>query len=220
MGSLSLLQQIFPTQESNQGLLHCRRILYQLSYHGSLAHGHLANVRWQNGGLAQYPEPSKHATNNGFSWFKKKQKPEATAQSERCTESWTTACCCFLDNVLISFFQKLSSLESSSGILWSLTPLAHIITSQQVRRRQKWTDVNKDQQQANSDTRVESQDFRPPVLCSVPTVSHTVLNRNTKSLPSDPLLIWSPRPDKLEARRKTTRGQTVSDGKPLKIYLQ
>ena len=29
--SLSLLQQIFPTQESNQDLLHCRRILYQLS---------------------------------------------------------------------------------------------------------------------------------------------------------------------------------------------
>ena len=31
--SLSLLQGIFPTQESNQGLLHCRQILYQLSYH-------------------------------------------------------------------------------------------------------------------------------------------------------------------------------------------
>ena len=30
-GSLSLLQQIFLPQESNQGLLHCRRILYQLS---------------------------------------------------------------------------------------------------------------------------------------------------------------------------------------------
>ena len=28
VGSLSLLQQIFPTQELNQGLLHCRRILY------------------------------------------------------------------------------------------------------------------------------------------------------------------------------------------------
>ena len=28
-GSLSLLQGIFPTQESNQGLLHCRWILYQ-----------------------------------------------------------------------------------------------------------------------------------------------------------------------------------------------
>ena len=35
VGSLSLLQQIFPTQESNWGLLHCRRILYQLSYQGS-----------------------------------------------------------------------------------------------------------------------------------------------------------------------------------------
>ena len=35
VGSLSLLQQIFPTQESNQSLLHCRCILYQLSYQGS-----------------------------------------------------------------------------------------------------------------------------------------------------------------------------------------
>ena len=31
VSSLSLLQRIFPTQESNQSLLHCR-ILYQLSY--------------------------------------------------------------------------------------------------------------------------------------------------------------------------------------------
>ena len=36
VGSLSLLQQIFLTQESNWGLLHCRWILYQLSYQGSL----------------------------------------------------------------------------------------------------------------------------------------------------------------------------------------
>ena len=36
VGSISLLQGIFPTQESNQGLLHCRWILYQLSYQGSL----------------------------------------------------------------------------------------------------------------------------------------------------------------------------------------
>ena len=35
MGSLSLLQWIFPTQESNQSLLHCRLILYQLSSQGS-----------------------------------------------------------------------------------------------------------------------------------------------------------------------------------------
>ena len=35
MGSLSLLQWIFLTQESNQGLVHCRWILYQLSYQAS-----------------------------------------------------------------------------------------------------------------------------------------------------------------------------------------
>ena len=35
VGSLPLLQGIFPTQESNQGLLHCRWSLYQLSYEGS-----------------------------------------------------------------------------------------------------------------------------------------------------------------------------------------
>jgi len=32
VGSLSVLQGNFPTQESNQDLLHCRWILYQLSY--------------------------------------------------------------------------------------------------------------------------------------------------------------------------------------------
>ena len=35
VGRLSLLQQIFLTQELNQGLLHCRWILYQLSYQGT-----------------------------------------------------------------------------------------------------------------------------------------------------------------------------------------
>jgi len=35
-GSLSLLQGIFLTQESNWGLLHCRQIFYQLSYQRSL----------------------------------------------------------------------------------------------------------------------------------------------------------------------------------------
>ena len=34
MGSLSLLQQNFPTQELNLGLLHCRQILYHLSHQG------------------------------------------------------------------------------------------------------------------------------------------------------------------------------------------
>ena len=35
VGSLSLLQGTFPTQELNRGLLYCRWILYQLSYQGN-----------------------------------------------------------------------------------------------------------------------------------------------------------------------------------------
>ena len=36
VGSLSLIQGIFLIQELNQGLLHYRRILYQLSYQGQI----------------------------------------------------------------------------------------------------------------------------------------------------------------------------------------
>ena len=35
VGNLSFLQPIFPTQELNQGALHCRQILYPLRYQGS-----------------------------------------------------------------------------------------------------------------------------------------------------------------------------------------
>ena len=51
MGSLSLLQWIVPTQESNQALQHCRWVLYLVSYQGSLdykpdqAHTHLRAVQ-------------------------------------------------------------------------------------------------------------------------------------------------------------------------------
>ena len=40
VGSLSLLQGIFPTQGLNPGLPHCRQILYQLSYQGSPYYQH------------------------------------------------------------------------------------------------------------------------------------------------------------------------------------
>jgi len=35
VGSISLLQWIFPTQELNKSLLHCRGIIYQVSYQES-----------------------------------------------------------------------------------------------------------------------------------------------------------------------------------------
>ena len=39
VGSLSLLQGIFPTQGSNPGLPHCRQILYQLNHKGGSTTG-------------------------------------------------------------------------------------------------------------------------------------------------------------------------------------
>ena len=47
VGSLSLLQRIFPTQESNQGLLHCRGILYQLRLQGSPCKGRV-KAEWSS----------------------------------------------------------------------------------------------------------------------------------------------------------------------------
>ena len=47
VGSLSLLQGISPTHESNQGLLHCRRILYQLSYQAS-PEGRESGTNWES----------------------------------------------------------------------------------------------------------------------------------------------------------------------------
>ena len=55
VGSLSLLQQIFLTKELNWGLLHCRQILYQLSYEGSLFLGVYiqTHIHWVNDAIQQ-----------------------------------------------------------------------------------------------------------------------------------------------------------------------
>ena len=47
VGRLSLFQEIFPTQESNRDLLHCRRILYQLSSQGSPCIIHIIDSQWE-----------------------------------------------------------------------------------------------------------------------------------------------------------------------------
>ena len=47
VGCHALLQEIFPTQGLNTGLLHCRQILYQLSYQGSPTYG--ASVQFSSG---------------------------------------------------------------------------------------------------------------------------------------------------------------------------
>ena len=55
VSSLSLLQWIFLTQESNRGLLHCRQTLYQLSYQGSpWAPARLPRGMLHNSGSSEY----------------------------------------------------------------------------------------------------------------------------------------------------------------------
>ena len=57
MGSHFLLQWIFLTQESSPDLLHCRQILYQLSYEGSpitlLQAENITIVKVVNSGFSQ-----------------------------------------------------------------------------------------------------------------------------------------------------------------------
>ena len=58
--SLCLLQWIFQTRESNQDLLHCRWILYQLSYQGShpIAHTKVNTLLKSTSGHSQWKRAS------------------------------------------------------------------------------------------------------------------------------------------------------------------
>ena len=79
-GPHSLLQGIFPTQGSNPGLPHCRRILYQLSHHGSIfiLPGWVCldfySFLWLHGAflVAQWLESTCQFKRRGFnSWIRK-----------------------------------------------------------------------------------------------------------------------------------------------------
>ena len=62
VGSLSLLQWIFPTQESHPSLLHCGRILYWLNYQGSP--GHIWRSKWFN------PNPTVYISDRAWELVK------------------------------------------------------------------------------------------------------------------------------------------------------
>ena len=68
-GRLSLLQQIFPTQELNRGLLHCRQILYQLSYQGSKGVKIGLFKKISNHVAISLSNAAQHSFQNSY-WFK------------------------------------------------------------------------------------------------------------------------------------------------------
>ena len=64
IGVGSLPKGIFSTQESNRGLLHCKWILYQLSYEGNSLEKMVSAVFW-----AEQPWPAPSAWTNLTLWW-------------------------------------------------------------------------------------------------------------------------------------------------------
>ena len=69
VGGLSLLQQIFPTQELNRDLLHRRQILYQLSYQGSKGVKIGLFKKISNHVAISLSNAAQHSFQNSY-WFK------------------------------------------------------------------------------------------------------------------------------------------------------
>ena len=91
VGSLALLQWIFPNQESNQDLLHCRWIIYQLSYQGSpgeaMGEAHkswcqLPSNIWLTSELCMCRVRLQNSSK------KKSQKTERAAETEIAAQCW------------------------------------------------------------------------------------------------------------------------------------
>ena len=68
MGSHFLLQEIFPTQGSNPGLLHCRQILFHLSHQGSLYRKYVVKFR-QMTSNCYYLMKNNHLLGSGVCLF-------------------------------------------------------------------------------------------------------------------------------------------------------
>ena len=109
VGSLSLLQGIFPTQELNQSLLHCRLILYQLSYHKlSLSKSPtFPNLSlWADGYISHSQRKEKQIVVPFIPHFTNQCAPAATKLSRRYA----------LESIPTQLLKNLASLLSGSTI--------------------------------------------------------------------------------------------------------
>ena len=100
VGSLSLLQWIFPTQGSNPGLPHCRWILYQLSHKGSPR-----ILEW-----VAFPFSSVYSQPRNWTGF--------SCIAGRFFTSWATREAQILEWVSLSLLQQIfPTQESTRGLL-------------------------------------------------------------------------------------------------------
>jgi len=110
VGSLSLLQGIFPTQRLNPGLPHCRLILYQLSHKGS---PRMLERVDKNAGEDPF--------STGYSWLRYRTGVSCTAGrffTNRAIEKaqWSWSRCFFWNSLALSMIQWMLAT-------WSLVPL-------------------------------------------------------------------------------------------------
>ena len=89
VGSLSLLQGIFPTQGSNPGLPRCRQTLYHLSHRGSLFRGE-GPPKITRKGLQRDRPPNDYKASGLLSHFLIKQLPSSlrTPSGPACPMTW------------------------------------------------------------------------------------------------------------------------------------
>ena len=118
MGSLSLLQGIFPTQGSNPGLPHCRRILYHLSHQGSI-HTSIILILSRNLKISE----NISITNFQISRISTLQPQIYPAQSSGAPSSWQTP---LPGDTERTFSLKTAwALELDSGVGLLRTPPIH-----------------------------------------------------------------------------------------------
>ena len=111
-GSLSLLQWIFLTQELKQGVLHCRRILYQLIYQGN------PQKKWDSNaeGINQRTREGPSALASWVSfrdWWGVEEKAS-------CSCGWSERVCEHHCHLMISVLCSLPLSLLPSVDLWSI----------------------------------------------------------------------------------------------------
>ena len=120
VGSLSLLQGIFPTQGLNPGLPHCRRTLYQLSHQGSpdSLEPWLCGLCVESWDLSPRPLRRLHVSGPQLALWKVFCKGLASAHQVgsktsawRCGEPEQTACSVFLETYNLTFSKHFSCLS-------------------------------------------------------------------------------------------------------------
>ena len=95
VGCYSLLQDIFPTQGSNPGLPHCRRILYHLSHQGSPWILEWVAYPFSRGSSSGSPELQAHsswATREAWTYGYLTSKPVLYPQATVSFHNWPSRC--------------------------------------------------------------------------------------------------------------------------------